>query len=535
MKTLYFNGIIFTGTDLVNHFVVEDGVFVCEKQDATIAYDACVDLEGQFVCAGFNDSHLHLLNYGKALLMAQLHKHTTSLEDLLHYGKAFLEAHPLREGQWLQGRGFNQDYFQDVKRMPTRWDLDQISTTIPIVFTRACGHCCVVNSKALEVAGINSDTKEVLGGTIGKNEDGELNGLFFDNAMNYIQEALPLPEKEDIKKMLLVGAKALNSYGITSCQSDDYCVYREIPVEVINEAYQELIEEKQLSVRVYEQCNFTQLEELKKFIDTGTVTGVGNDYFKIGPLKMLGDGSLGSRTAYLSQPYADDPSTRGFTLFTDEVMDAMVGYASEKGMQVAVHAIGDACLEQVLNAIEKALLKYPRKNHRHGIVHCQISRREQLERMARLGLHIYAQTIFLDYDNHIVEARVGKDLASSSYSWETLMDKGLHVSNGSDAPVEIPDVMKGMECAITRTSIDGCGPYLEEEAFTVEEAIRSFTMESAYASFEETKKGQIKEGYVADFVILSANPFTTEARKIHTIQVLKTYLNGVCVYEKGGV
>ena len=155
--------------------------------------------------------------------------------------------------------------------------------------------------------------------------------------------------------------------------------------------------------------------------------------------------------------------------------------------------------------------------------------------MEKLKLHIYAQSIFLDYDNHIVEQRVGKDLASTSYSWKTLMDNGLIVSNGSDAPVEIPDALKGIECAITRTSIDGTGPYLPEQAFSVKEALDSFTINSAIGSFEEDYKGLIKEGYLADFVILDENPFEINKFSIHKIRVLKTYLNGRCVYENNGL
>ncbi|MBQ1692382.1 MAG: amidohydrolase family protein, partial [Erysipelotrichaceae bacterium] len=201
-------------------------------------------------------------------------------------------------------------------------------------------------------------------------------------------------------------------------------------------------------------------------------------------------------------------------------------------MHVAVHAIGDACLDKVLNAIEKALNEYPRTDHRHGIVHCQISRQDQLERMIRLNTHIYAQSIFLDYDNHIVEDRVGKDLASTSYSWKTLKDNGLWVSNGSDAPVELPDALRGMECAVTRTSIDGTGPYLENQAFSVKEAIDSFTSASAHASFEEDVKGKIAAGYLADFVVLKEDPFSVEPRHIHDISIAATYLGGRCVYKK---
>ena len=521
---LYLNGSVYTGDGFVEGFAVVDGCFMAAGTDEELirAFPDAErhDLKNRFVCAGFNDSHMHLLNYGQALSIARLDQHTSSLLEMLEYIKDNRNA-------WIVGRGWNQDYFTDVDRMPSKADLDKISTEKPIILTRACWHVCVVNSKLLEIAGIDENTPSPDGGSI----DYE-NGILCDNAIDIVEKYKPLPDKEEIKEMIKAGAKHLNAFGITSSQSDDYGVYREIPFETVNEAYRELVEDGELTVRVNEQANFTTLKDLKDFIAKGNMTGSGTNMFRIGPLKMLGDGSLGGRTAHLSRPYADDPSTCGFSLFSDEQFNEMICYANEKGMQVAVHAIGDACLDKVLNAIEKALIEHPRNDHRHGIVHCQISRKDQLERMARLKLHIYAQSVFLDYDNHIVEQRAGKDLASTSYSWKTLMNKGLTVSNGSDAPVETPDVMKGIECAVTRTSLDGCGPYLPKEAFTIKEAIDSFTVKGAAASFEEDHKGKIAPGYLADFVILDRDPFQTDVKKLHEIKIVATYLNGKCVYKK---
>ena len=525
---LFWNGKVYTGDGLVQGFVVEGGRFIAtgSNEELLSAYPEAVkeDLKGRFVCAGFNDSHMHLLNYGQALSVARLDAHTSSLKEMLGYIKEYAQEN--RNG-WIIGRGWNQDYFSDVNRTPDKTDLDPLFPDRPVILTRACGHVCVVNSKVLEIANITRNTPSPEGGSI----DFET-GILCDNAIDLAERYKPLPEKEEIKKMMMTASAELNRFGITSSQSDDYGVFREIPFERINEAYRELADEGKLTVRVNEQVNFTTLEDLKDFIGKGNMTGTGNDMFRIGPLKMLGDGSLGGRTAHLSRPYADDSSTCGFSLFSDEQFDQMIGYANKKGMQVAVHAIGDACLDKVLNAIEKALTENPREDHRHGIVHCQITRQDQLDRMAKLKLHIYAQSVFLDYDNHIVEQRAGKPLASTSYCWKTLMNKGLTVSNGSDAPVETPDVMKGIECAVTRTSLDGCGPYLPEEAFTVKEAIDSFTVKGASASFEEDRKGKILPGYLADFVILDQDPFLTEKRKLHEIGIDATYLNGKCVYKK---
>ena len=529
MKTLYHNASVYTGQlPLQECFLVENGRFVYSgSREHAPAWDEAVDLQGAFVCPGFIDSHMHVVNYGQALTIAPLHAHTGSLADMLACLKDSLH---LTRGGWLLGRGWNQDYFSDVSRMPTRYDLDQVSTEIPICAVRACGHALVLNSKALELLNIPDDPVQVPGGQI-VIEDGKPNGIFFDNAMEPVYDAIPAPTKDDLKKMIRSACAALNSQGITSAHSDDYSTFANLSWETVNEAYRELEERGELTVRVYEQANFTNLPAFSAFVEAGNTTGSGTDYFKIGPLKMLGDGALGARTAFLSRPYADDPTTCGLPVFTQEVFDEMIGYANEKGMHVAVHAIGDACLDRVLNSIEKALQSHPRVDHRHGIVHCQITRPDQLKKMAQLNLHIYAQSIFLDYDIRIVHPRVGKELASSSYSWKTLMNQGLSVSNGSDCPVELPRVLGGIQCAVTRTCLDGSeSPYLPGEAFTAEEALRSFTSAGAWAAFEETIKGQIQPGMLADFVVLGQNPLTAAPDTIKDIPILATYLGGKKVY-----
>ena len=536
MRTIYYNGAVYTGAlPLVQSFGEEDGrFFFAGSNEEAVALkregDRLVDLQGRFVCSGFNDSHMHLLSYGSSLRMAQLADRTGSLPDMLNCLREFRNSRTFRENAWLQGRGWNQDYFADTDRMPNRHDLDKVSTDIPICAVRACGHCLVVNTKALTLLGIGANTPQPAGGRIGM-EEGEPDGRFFDNAMDLIYEAIPAPDKEEVKAMMLAACRSLNAYGVTSSQTDDYCAFHNVPWPLVNEAYRELEAEGRLTVRVYEQSNFTSLEALKAFVEAGNRTGTGSSLFKIGPLKMLGDGALGARTAYLGRPYADDPSTCGIPVFSQEVMDEMVGYANAQGMQVAIHAIGDACLDRVLTAYERAMASHPRKDPRHGIVHCQITRPDQLAKIGRMGLHVYAQSIFLDYDIHMVKERVGEELASTSYSWKTLMETGATVSNGTDCPVELPDALACIQCAVTRKTLkDQIGPYLPDQAFTVKEALDSYTCGGAYASFEENIKGKISPGMLADFVVLEENPFETPPEKLREIPVRETYLGGRKVY-----
>lgn len=531
-RKTYINGNIYTGEDFASCFTVEDGKFIAVGAESDLPADKgeVTDLQGQFVCAGFNDSHMHLLNLGQTLDMANLAVHTTSLEDVLDCLKTYIAETKPAPGAWIRGRGFNQDYFSGEHRFPSRWDLDTVSTEYPICITRACGHICVVNSKALEILGITKDTPQPIGGKFSVDETGEPQGQFFENALDLIYKPMPAPDKETLRRMLKKACARLNSYGITSCQSDDYESVPSLRYGPIMEIMEEMAANGELTVRVNEQVHFTNLPALTEFVEAGHHRR-GDEHFKNGPLKMLGDGSLGARTAYLSRPYADDPTTRGIPVYTQQQFDEMCSFANKNGMSIAIHSIGDGILDCILDAYEKALNECPRKDHRHGIVHCQITRPDQLKRIKDMGLHVYAQSIFIDYDSRIVHARVGDELAATSYCAKSLLKNGVSFSNGSDAPVEDPVVLRGIECAVTRKSIDTRNaPYRPEEALTVGEAIDSFTKGAAYASFEENIKGSIKPDMLADFVVLGEDPFTADPDTLHAIPVIATYLGGRKVY-----
>ena len=539
MRTIYCNGHIYTVTKGIKEaFVVENGKFIyVGNNEEALSYkdnsSEVVDLEGKFVTAGFNDSHMHVLGYGYSLSMINLAKHTSSLQKLKESIKNFMDSKELRENEWIRGRGWNHDYFTDENRFPNRYDLDKITTDYPICLIRACGHICVVNSKALELAGINKETKQIEGGWFDLDENGEPLGIFRENALELIYNKIPTPDKEDIKSMIYNACKSLNSYGVTSAQTDDFTVFPSVNYQTIIDAYKELEEEGKLSVKINQQAQLLSQEELEEFIDKGYKTGVGSDYFKIGPLKLLGDGSLGARTAYLSSPYDDDETTHGIAIYNQDQFDEMIEYAHKNGMQVAIHGIGDKIMYMIVKSIEKALKKYPRENHRHGIVHCQITTKELLDKFKELNLHAYIQSIFLDYDINIVEKRVGKERAKYTYNFKTLIDKGVTLSNGSDCPVELPNVLNGIQCGVTRKTLDNKnGPFLESQALSIDEAIKSYTIMGAYASFEEDIKGSIEVGKAADFVILEDNLFNVDINNIKNIKILNTYLNGKCMYSQ---
>lgn len=527
MITLFTNGKIYSpGTGFTGSFAVCDDRF-CELRDG-VTPDRVVDLGGQFVCPGFTDTHLHLAGYGRALLSCDLADHTGSLSEMLSYMRDFLAEHPAQNGSWLFARGWNEDLFSDVHRPVTRQDLDTVSTEVPIYAGRTCGHLVCVNTKALEVMGVTAKTEAPEGGRIGI-ENGELTGMFYDNALNLIRKSMPRPDVATIKKYILAACEKLNSFGVTGAMTDDFTlVYR---WENVTKAYRELEQEGKLSVRIYQQCYFDEPEKLKEFRNAGNLFGSGSDLYRIGPLKMIDDGAVGAHTAYLSEPYADIPETRGSFVYSQETLDEMISLANRHDTQVAIHAIGDACLDMVLDAYEKAYREHPWKDIRHTLIHCMVTRPDQFARIRDLGLRVHYQTVFLDYQCRIAEARLGKERASHSYAWKTMKDMGIPTSNSSDAPVEIPAPLRGMQLAVTRQPLDQSTPPLSpNEAFSVEEAIAGYTTDAVAASFDENKKGRILPGFLADFVVLSENPFETDPQDIASIKVTQTWMGGKQVY-----
>ena len=532
MRTVYVNGKVWTGEGFAHSFAVEDGRFAW-VDGMPAQGDEIVDLGGAFVCPGFNDSHMHLLNYGSALSICDLTAHTSSLEDVQGALRAFIREKAIPAGEWVRGRGWNHDYFAGEKVIPTRQDLDQVSREHPVTITRCCGHALAVNTKVLEMLGLDGSQPQPDGGHYDVDESGYPTGVFRDTAMSMVSTRIPAPDRAAVKDMLLTAMKRLNTYGVTSCHSDDLVCFEHLPWQEVMAAYRELHDAGEMPVRVCEQSQFFNTAGLQAFLDEGYLTGWGDEMFRVGPLKLLGDGSLGARTAYLSEDYADQPGERGLAIFTQEEFDALIGLAHEKGMQVAVHVIGDGVLDRVLTAYEKAFAAHPRKDHRSGLVHVQITRPDQLDKMRALELHAYVQSIYIDYDSRIVAQRVGEERANTSYAFRTMKESGMHVSNGTDCPVEWPVAMRGIQCAVTRRPIDGSlPPYRPEEAMTVAEALASYTSEGAWASFEENVKGMIRPGMLADFVVLDGDPFAADPMQLHAIEPVMTVMGGRTVYSR---
>ena len=491
--------IIKTGTNEEIQALVEEG-------------DETVDLFGMYVTPGFVDSHMHLIGLGEYLSGLRLHTCKDSAQVLAAVRGALDNV---KEGQWLKGRGYHDDLQIDKK------SLDAISKDVPIVLVRACGHVASANSKALELAGITPETQV---------EEGEIyfdKGLVCENAIRLLQQAMPEPDEKQLQEYIRKGAQYCNAHGITAVGSDDFVSFSSnyrTPLK----AFERLANQNGITVRVNEQCEFHDPEEFSEFLDDGYTTDVGDDFFRIGPLKLILDGSLGARTAALTEMYSDDPGNCGILIYDDVEVETFIRLSQSYNMPVICHAIGDAALDQALDLFEEC--QYEGNPLRNGLVHCQIMRKDQIERTLKLNLSCYIQTLFIDYDAGIVHERVG-DRDKYSYPFKTLYEHVL-TSNGSDAPVELPDPLKGIELAVTRKSLSTGKTMDKKEALSVKQALDSYTNDGAKQLFMDDRTGKIEEGYLADFAVLSEDPEQCDVEKIHNISVMMTVMDGNTVYEK---
>lgn len=534
MKTAYVNANVITinpNQPRAEAFLVEDDRFVKvgsrEEVLAAAGSDAAVvDLSGNTVLPGFNDSHLHLLNFAYSRTKINLYG-AGSIAEVQERSRQWLSERKPAPGTWISGAGWNQSSFPE-KRTPNRGDLDSISTEYPMIFTRVCEHIVAVNSKALEVIGIDDSTPNPEGGEIERDADGHATGVLKENARYLAYSKVPDKSVAEIKEMLYDAIDFVSKLGLTSVQTDDFETFSSKNWNNVIQAYQELEAEGKLKVRVYEQCLLPQIDRFKQFLSAGYKTGVGSDMFKIGPLKLLTDGSIGQRTAYLSEPYSDDPNTCGIHVFTQDELDELIGTAYANGMQVVCHAIGDGAMNMVLNAYEKAEREHPVEDPRSGIIHVQITTKEILNRMLKNHILAYAEPVCVGADMHCVEDRVGKERMKESYAYRTMNEMGLRVPLSSDCPVDSVNPIDSAYIAVNRKDLTGWpeGGWYPEERLTIEQVLKGFTLDSAYASFEDGTKGSVEAGKYADFVVLNGDPTAVDPNDLRSISAVGTYLAG---------
>ena len=485
------------------------------------------DLGGGWALPGFNDSHLHLLDVGRGLASVNLFG-ASGPADIAARCAAFVRAHAVPPGQAVYGNGWNQDLFAGPHALPTRADLDAAVPDHPLLLDRVCGHIMLCNTAALRAAGITSQTPDPPGGGIDRGPGGEPNGLLRDNAVALVRPLLPAETPAACAGRWRAALAHAAAHGLTSVQT---CDVRSRDWPTVLAALEELDAQDALPLRLTLQCAMDTPEDLQALWDAGYRPGAHGKRWKIGPLKLFLDGSLGARTAWLRGGYADAPGAHGLCCLPMAEALALARKADAAGMQVVAHAIGDGAMEEMLDIIET--LNAPRGGAnplRHGVVHCQVTAPGQWDRLAALGAGALVQPIFLDYDHTIVTARCGAALAGTSYAFGDAVRRGLPVSYGTDAPVESLDPLRNLYAAVTRRPLSGGAPWQPQQAVTRAQALFCYTQGSAWQEFAEAEKGRLAPGFLADFTVLDRDYFTVPEADIPRLRVQATVTGGQVVY-----
>lgn len=495
-----------------------------------------VDLAGSTAIPGFIDSHLHLLAFGHTLVQLELAavKSIAQLQDLVRR-----RAAETPEGAWILGWGWDQELFAEGV-YPSRYHLDEAAPGRPVLLKRACGHACVASSRVLQLAGVGRDTPDPEGGVIDRDASGEPTGIFRETAGQLLVAAVPPPGPDAVAAALERAIRAALAAGVTGVHTNDGfagfaagwdTATRDLAGDGPGGGfaagwamYSRVLYGRDLPLRVYWDAQVTDLDEIL----AGTKrTGSGDERLKLGAVKIFMDGSLGASTALLSADYSDFPGQRGVKIMEESVLDDLVLQAHTAGMQVAIHAIGDLAIELSLDAIEKAQAVLPRVG-RHRIIHCQIMRQELFSRFARLGAVAEIQPKFVTTDLRWADRRVGPERAPYAYAWRTFLQAGVAVAAGSDCPVEPIAPLLGLYAAVNRQDLDGrpAGGWKPEQKLTVDEALRAFTTGAAYAAFEESVKGTLAPGMLADMVVLDADPYRVPGPALKDLKVQMTIIGG---------
>ncbi len=463
-----------------------------------------IDLQGKTVVPGLIDSHIHVADFGKFLTWIDL-KSVNSIEELQRRLRE--RAQKIPEGRWIIGSGWDQTRFAE-KRYPNRRDLDEASPDNPVVLYHQCGRVCVVNSKALELAGVTKKTSTPSGGTIEKDaKTGEPTGILRENATDLVWKTIPEPNEEELIEATSLACEKIVEAGVTSIH---WIVASSTEISII----QRLRSENKLPLRVHIIAPANILDQLD--ITAGTL-GV----------KVFVDGSLAARTAALCEPYIDDSATKGQLLYSKEELDALVAKAHKANFSLVMHAMGDQAIDMALSAIEKALMETPRKNHRYRLEHASVLNQELIQRIKKLGMIVSVQPkcVISEFSVWSAVDRLGSERARMLYPLKTLFNEGLRIIGGSDCPMEPISPLSGIQAAVTR-------PFFPEEQITVDEALRMYTINAAYASSEEDVKGSVEEGKLADLTVLLDDPKAVLSNKIGDIKVSMTIVGGKMVYQK---
>jgi hypothetical protein len=486
-----------------------------------------IDLEGKTVVPGFIDAHQHLSMAAEAFVSVNCGPETVkSISEIMERIRE--RAHETTKGEWIKAFGYDDTLLAE-KRHPNRWDLDKATTEHPVILTHVGSHTGVLNSKGLELANITKGAPDPVGGRIERDpKTGEPTGVVHEAALTMLTSTTegkppiipPLKKKELIKgiKQLI---KEYVKAGLTSIV--DAWV---LPTAI--EAYIELLKRNELPIRVYMAIWYEYLPELKVL---RLLTGFGNDYLRIGPIKIVVDGAVTGRTAALCNPYTDKPNYYGILAIDLEKLTEVICEAHKAGFQIAVHANGDRAIDFALKSFEKAFKNFPRKNHRHRIEHCSVVNRGLIERIKRLEIIPILFAAYPYYHGDKLISAFGSERVPWLMAYRSFLDEGVKVASHSDFPCSPYSPLLGMHSIVNRVTMEGklFGP---EQRVTPKEALRTYTTYAVYSTFEENVKGSVEPGKLADLVVLSENPLKIPPEKIKEIQVETTIIGGKIVYRR---
>ncbi|QPC43255.1 amidohydrolase [Kaustia mangrovi] len=484
-----------------------------------------IDLAGRLAIPGINDAHMHLLPYGTTMTEVDLRPSAVkTMDEVLE--RIAERARELAPGQWVLARGYDDSKLAE-KRHPHRRELDAAAPDNPVYAVRTCGHVAVANTKALELAGIGHNTPSPYGGLI-ERRDNELTGLLAETGREAVIDVLPELTVDDLVGSIERGGKDLLRYGITSVMEAAIGI-RDGWTEM--EAYRKAHRTGRLPVRVYGCLMGDKTRSiLDKAVPEGLVTGVGDDMFRIGPVKIFTDGSAGGRTAAMTTPYLGT-NDKGLLCLTDEDCEDLVMTTHRHGYQMAIHAIGDAAIAQVLAAYEKALAAEPAPGRRHRIEHCGWLSREQIAQMQRLEVIPAPQPSFIYYFGDLYNQVLGEERSAFSYPMRAFIEAGLHPSASTDCPVTEIDPFPVIYSMVTRKTDRGT-VIGADQAMSLAEALHAYTYEAAYGAHDETRKGRLVPGQYADVAILSRDMFDGPPEAILETVCDMTVLGGEVVYER---
>ncbi len=476
-----------------------------------------IDLEGKRVLPGFNDAHVHFY-YGGANLTGPQLRYSKSQEEFRDTLAEFARHQPT--GRWITGGNWDHENWTPA-RLPTRQLIDPVTRNWPVFVDRLDGHMSLANSVALKLAGIDKNTKDVPGGVIVRDANGNPTGILKDAAQGLVERVIPAPSQEEIRNAIHAAQNYANAQGVTSVQDMSAApdVFR---------AYQTMLHNGELRVRI---SGHQPLPNWQRLADVGVLADFGNEYLHIGGVKGFADGSLGSTTALFFQPYLDAPNTSGIPsaeLVDPQKMWSNIENADAAGLQIAIHAIGDKANNTILGFYGRLEIKHGERDRRLRIEHAQHLLPSDIPRFAQLHVIASMQPYHCIDDGRWAEKRIGPERAKTTYAFRSLLDAGTTLAFGSDWDVAPMSPLMGIYAAVTRRTLDGKHPdgWVPEQKITVEEAVGAYTMGSAYASFEERIKGSIEPGKLADLVVLSQDIFTIDPVKIADTKVYLTVFDG---------